>query len=294
MKFSFVFAFIFLASLRAVFASTCCSSGSALPALITGDDRFQLSNSFSSSFVVGEVDSDGESYFYDDPTNETLYGVNLSSALMFSHRFQAGVQIPFQWRTLGERSDEGVGDIKLNFAWEAFPLYSYSAWRPQVFVFAAMKFPTGKSTYESVEPRLDTFGKGFYTPSLGLLAMKSWKKWDVSLSGEWGVPLSRQFNSESVDPGFTYSAVVSGGYHLADFRLGWSLGPNYEEPSRFKRANVKSKAKLAWDSSVSFSYVQNDFWSYSLGYLDQTLLGPAQNARLTRSLSVAMTYRIPQ
>lgn len=294
MRFFLAFAFIFLTSLQIVLASACCSSGSALPALITGDDQFQLSNSFSSSFVVAEVDSDGESYFYDDPTNETLYGVNLSSAVMFPHRLQAGAQVPFQWRTLGERSDEGVGDIKLNFAFEAFPLYSYSAWRPQVFIFTAIKFPTGKSTYESDEPRLDTFGKGFYTPSLGFLTIKSWRKWDLSLSGEWGAPLARQFNSESIDPGFTYSALISGGYHVTDFRLGLSLGPNYEEPSKLKRANVRSKAKLAWDTSVSFSYVQNDFWSYSISYLDQTLFGPAQNTKLNRSFSVAMTYRIPQ
>lgn len=294
MKSFAVFSFFILLYAEALYASACCSGGSAIPSVITGDDRFQLGSSFSSSFVVGEVNSDGESSFYNDITEESLYALNLSSAFMFSYRIQAGVQIPFQWRSVGESSEDGISDIKLNVAWEAFPLYSYSVWRPQFFIFAAMSFPTGKSTYESANPRVDTFGKGFYTPSLGFLTQKSWRRFDTSLSGEWGFPQARRFDSGKVDPGFNYSAMVSIGYRLSSFRVGLSVGPNYEEAKKLEGSSLSGGSKLVWDSSLLLSYTQNDFWSYSLSYLDQSLIGPAKNTKLNRSLSVGINYRIPQ
>lgn len=274
-------------------AAACCSGGSAIPNLMVGDDRFHLSAAFDAGFVVGEVDQNGESVFYDEAMNERLMGVNLGGALRLHPQWQVGLKLPFRMRHFESQSRQDLGDIKAHLVFEPFPLYSYSPWRPKLFVFGAMTFPTGRSSYETQQVRLDSFGRGFYAPSLGFLLSKEWRRFDVFASGEWIYQIRRRFTAESVDPGSLFSAGVGGGYRLGSWRLGASVGPNYEQTKQFERANRKGPSKLVWDATAELSYNWSEHMSTSLAYLDQSLVGPARNVDMVRSFSLSFLYRSP-
>jgi hypothetical protein len=48
---------------------------------------------------------------------------------------------------------------------------------------------------------------------------------------------------------------------------------------------------LVWDTSVEADYMTASNWTVTLSYVDETLLGPAVNIGLYRTLSLNLQYR---
>lgn len=256
----------------AAWAGACCGGAMAMPALITGDDRAQLSLQVKQSSVIGVASSSGPAVF--GGTQEQTQSGYLAGAYRWRDRWQAGGEFSFNRAERVTSSREamnfvaGAGDLTLNVGYEVVPEMRYSSWKPKVFAFLQRGFPTGRSikSIKNGDP-FGAFGRGEGWWALGAHAMKTWGGWDASMSG-----LVSYFD----DTHNAVSMAAAGGYNPSWGRVGASIGPNYEF------AHAKIAEKLVWNAVFSIAHMPSSTTSLVLAYSDQTLFGPAHNVTLSR------------
>ncbi len=308
LKSSLILALLFTAAVigRSALSAPCCGGSSAIPTLITGDDRAQFQVSVSHGSIIGDAPSSGLPVFRSPNDSESLNVLNLAGAYRLFDRAQIGVGIPLISRSLENpetsASSSGTGDLLFDFAYEIIPDFTYSEWRPKGFAFVQLTTPTGPSTYDSSAPyQIDTRGRGFYTLGIGMAFLKTISDFDLTLTFEGHRSFSRTVTSPSgaaldLIPSFGGSLMAGLGWSPGggSFRIGTSLSPIYEGRIETLGAIQSiSDSQIAWNTSLQAGYLLNDEWSTGLNYTDQTLMGPAQNVSLSRSIALSLQHRWP-
>jgi hypothetical protein len=285
------------ASAPRAWAAACCGGSSAAPALITGDDRAQVSVTVSQGRVIGDAPPDGLPVFRANGDDEFTRLVRLEAATLITDRWQAGLGVPVVQKSTEKsgssgRSAAGLGDLALSVGYEALPEWDYSPWRPRGYVFTQLTLPTGGSVYDGAG--WDARGRGFATWGIGALLLKGWGDWDATLIGEVHRSFARDIDdgAASIHPGWGGSGSLGGGYSLRAFplRLGVSLGPIYEGPIAVS-VGRDSSSQLAWSASAQLAWLVTTDLSLSAVYTDQTLVGPASNSQLSRTLGLLLQKR---
>ena len=278
-------------------AAACCGGGASFPSLILSDDKAQIGLSAAYAKVIGDSPSSGKPVFRSANDKETIQTYTLDGATLVSDRWQIGTSIPYIRRSRttssAENSEWGLGDVSATLGFEALPEFSYSRWKPRGFLFFQLTTPTGGYIYESTAPfAVDARGKGFYTLSLGSFLIKSWGSWDASFRFALNKSLDRSFKAAdgstiNIRPGLDFNAAIGAGFSPGggDWRIGLSINPTYTGST-----NV-GHYKLVWNSSLDVSRIIVRRWVLGLSYNDQTLLGPAKNTSLERSLALSLRYK---
>jgi hypothetical protein len=292
-------------------AAPCCAGSSAIPAIITGDDRAQFAASYAYGTVIGDAPADGLPVFRTASDSETTSVFRLDGALLLSDRWQAGLGLPFFSRSLAragtEASANRMGDVEADVAYEVLPEWSYSKWRPRGHLFFGGAIPTGRSIYESELPGLvDATGKGFYRLQFGGVLTKRWTLWDVSLVAELHRSIPRTFaatpaspDSTRVDPGTGGSISVAGGVSPGggNLRVGLRVQPNWNSGKSVRAGESRrdSSRTQTVDTALEMTYLAAEenggTWTVFGSYTDQTLLGPARNATLSRTFAMGVQHR---
>jgi len=280
--------FYFFSLGPSLFAAACCSGGSSLPAVILNDDRWAFRLATANAFTVGDVEENGQATWRKDSFNEQLFSLSPAFVYRWGDFWQTGFKTSMQRRALSERSHWGMGDSSLHLTYEPFPLYTYSVWRPRLLFVASLSIPSGRSSYDTTRELLKATGTGFWTPSLAIIASKNLNDFDFLVSGEAKYQIKRSFRYEKVEPGWIFSSKLGSGYSWSRFRFGVAIGPTYEEKRKMLRSRVESPSKMLWDTQFDVSSLLVDRVSATLSYNDQTLLGPAWNVALERSLALSL------
>ena len=287
-----------------VHAAPCCGGGSAIPALITGDDSAQLNASVSQASVIGDAPASGMPVFRSSNDSEITQAFKLDGAYRVSDRFQAGVVVPLirRARTLTNDSASayGFGDVTLAAAFEALPEWSYSAWKPHGFLFIQSTLPTSPSTYDAQAPfQIDARGRGFFQLGVGAAFLKGVGNWDFIASIEGHRSFARTFTAPgsgdvNLTPGWGTTGLLGVGYSplAGAVRIGLGLSPVYEGPIQVRgEIASQSASQLVWNTTAQVGYLISPEWSAALTYTDQTLLGPARNVSLSRSVALSAQKR---
>lgn len=279
-----------------VWAAACCGGGFAIPSLITGDDKAQLTGSFSYSKIDTDVYSSG--IWQKRTAEDTSQIYKIEAAHIFADRFQAGFSIPIQTRQkegAGGGSSSGLGDVAGQMGYEYLPDWNYNPWRPRGVGFISLTLPTGKSIYES-QDGLDSRGRGFFALGVGTVLTKAWTSWDANASFE----VHRSFdkvvsNSEmlgTISPGYGSSLSLGTGYSIKDLRLGGTLTWFYEDAINVQGSNPSTGSAQRYAScTVSANYMLDEHWATMLSYTDQTLIGDPTNASLSKSINISLQKR---
>jgi hypothetical protein len=289
----------FLAISQVGIGAPCCGGASSIPTLMTGDDRAQFSAIVSQGSVVGDAPAHGVPVFRKDSDSEITQTVLLSGSYLISDLWQWGAGLPIVRRSRdtggGQAAATGLGDVTTNVAFEFLPERSYSLWRPKGYVFFQMTLPTSPSVYDAHESyQVDARGRGFFALALGTAFIKTIDGFDLLASLEGHRSFSRTLeNSDGselrLSPGFGGSMILGGGYSPGGgaFRIGASVSPVYEDAihSNEEVAGSEPESKLVWNTSLQLGYAIQDEWSTSLTYTDQTLIGPAKNVTLSRTVT---------
>jgi len=289
---------------KSALAAPCCGGASALPSLITGDDQAQMSFASSAGGVVSDVSPQGVPTVRVAGDSETIQTMTLGGAYRVLDRFQMGAEIPLISR---ERSTSaisaqaaGLGDVRLDTAYEFLPEWSYSTWRPHGLVFFQMNLPTGPSIYDASSPYLlDARGRGFFSTALGLVFVKGIGNFDFLLSGEIHRSFPRTMDNgdgttTELIPSYGASGVAGVGYTpgSGSWRIGVNLSPVFEGPIEAQgEINSVSDNQLVWNTCLALGYSISSDLSAVLVYTDQTLLGPSQNVSLSRTVAVNLQKR---
>lgn len=287
----------FLFFSRLALAAACCGGGFAMPSVITGDDKAQLTTSYSYSKIDTDVFSNGvwQKRTADDSTQ--IY--KIEAAHIFADRFQYGLSLPLQTRkkegSIGGQST-GLGDISGQLGYEFLPDWNYNPWRPKGIGFIALTLPTGKSIYESEDNGLDSRGRGFYSIGIGTTLTKTWTRWDMNALLEVHHAFNKSVNNSqfqgTVAPGNGSNLSIGTGYNIQDFRLGGTIAWIYEDPINV-HGNIPSNGSEQRYSTgtLSTSYLFADSWAGTFSYSDQTLFGDPTNTSLTKSIQLSLQKR---
>ncbi len=286
-------------------ASACCARSSAAPTLILGEDQAQLSFGASVGNVVALADSEGAAIFGGPGKTDKTQTYRLEGALLLSDRYQVGGSFSLVQHQVAQNGSQdhsiGTGDTRMSAAYEFMPLWSYSKWKPQGFIFSVVTLPTGGSVYEAQSPfASDVTGNGFYSISIGSIFVKHWAFFDAFLMPEIHYSFPRTFQTSSnkfqVFPGFGGSigfgvGVSPGGGNL---RMGLRIQPRLDQPRAIPTLDSPFEGSLHvgnCDVGFDLSYLISASDTAMMSYVDQTLLGPAMNSNLTRNFSVNFQHR---
>jgi len=284
------FTVLFLSS--KVLAAACCSGGFASPALIAGEQKAQMTQSFSYSEEHAYVDNEG--LWHESSEKEQIQTLRLEAAHLLSDRWQAGISAPYLERSKASSSAAGFGDISTTLGYEALTDWTYDPWQPKAIGFLQLTIPTGKSIYEFSDPMaLDARGRGFYSLGLGGLLTKNWMKWDAFVNFEIHKGFTKTVDNSQIqgdiEPGFGNSLTTGFAYNTQLWRVGTSLGSTHEDP--VKVMGVAGGEQRFMTAGLSASYFVTTDLVGTLMYSDQTLFGTPENASLQRSVSLQFQQR---
>jgi hypothetical protein len=303
--FGFILVLSFFSFERQCWAAACCARNSATPSLIVGDDEAQINFGVAFGNSVARTMSNGVTVFNPSNVSDMSRNFRIDGAMLLSDRLQVGaggsvVQREVVHAATAE-SAIGIGDARMSVAYEILPIWNYSSWKPQAYLFSGVTLPSGRSIYESQNnTRSDVTGNGFYTFSLGSLWIKRWTVWDVFLLPEIHYSLSRTFDyfgdSIGVSPGLGGSVGLGFGFSPGggNTRLGLRVQPRMDQPRSFSdQALMPSEQShaMSCDVGLDLSYLLGTTDTMMLSYTDQTWVGPSKNTNLTRNFALSFQHR---
>jgi len=131
---------------------------------------------------------------------------------------------------------------------------------------------------------------------LGAFFLQTSAQLDTSFLIEGSFPLPRTFASQSqsdlgdgpLSPGASFRAQIGAGWSFSrlPFRVGVRFAP------RLRLAGSRGiLSQLLWDSTLEAGGEIREGLAWQAAYIDQTLLGPAWNATLGRTLTLTLITR---
>jgi hypothetical protein len=291
-------------------AAPCCAGGSAVPALITGDEAELYQVGISWGAVIGDAPGSGGGIpvFRDGLSiaeNRGIATIN-HARLLDGDRLQAGISIPIQFNQLsqGARAEDSVqiGDVAAVIGYETLPEWEYSLWKPRIFSFVQIGLPTGRSIHESRSTfASDVSGLGQFSLSAGSIALKRWSKWDLNLLARGGSVFGRTFGPVQgggdliLGNSFIGTGSIGAGFSpLERIRIGGALSVDYQSPVEILNSNVYSvtSERLVWNTNLSLMLLIGSDDSLVMGFQDQTWFGPAYNTSLSRTGYLSFVHRV--
>lgn len=247
---------------------------------------------------------EGIPVFRSSKDSEVSRTFRVEGAALLDDRLQLGASVPLVERSVFRSGTDSaatdIGDVRLNFAYESMPEWTYSAWKPKGYTFLQLVLPTGRSIHESALPgAADATGRGYFTAAVGSLFVKRWSRWDAFAIPEVHYSFARQFTPPGgaepyqVIPGWGGSLALGLGWNADAIRAGFRIQPVYEQPRSILATSSSSRTsyQLTWDTGLDLSYLLNESWTVSCAYSDQTILGPAVNTTLSRTFSLSLLHR---
>jgi hypothetical protein len=271
-------------------SAPCCAGSTALPSLITGDEKTLINASVSFGSVIGDAPAVGKGVpvFRDTfSKNEIRKTMNLGVATLISDRWQVGVSIPVVQNDISTTNNQEIstqlGDVSATLGFESLPEWEYSLWTPRIYSFVQWVAPTGRSM-ENSQTRFasDVSGVGYYQLHLGAVAIKRWADWDANVVLKAGHDLNFGAN--------LLNSSLGAGYSFADrWRVGASLETQYTSTQQMGVS--ETAAKLVWNTGATVTCLVGSDSSLVVGYMDQTLMGPAYNTTLARTANLSFQRR---
>lgn len=231
------FLIIFLLFSQLSLGAACCASSNQFPFLITTDDTFQVSS------TVGYT------------TARPGASLKWDGTWALSDYWQLSASLP----TFFQNQSYLVGDAVGSLSWEVLPEFTFSMYRPRVFLMAQIATPTGNTLLGPLVKNAFQFG-------VGILALKTWGNVDAFFQFEIHKPLDAEFSLIGqpywVSRGPGYSAALGGGYspNQGNLRLGLSVSQTYD--GAIQKTGIVSStgpSMTRWSISPQLSYL----WAFS-------------------------------
>lgn len=270
---------LFLSSIILVqecLGSSCCGSSISMPALISTGEKWKLQTVFSESERVFQISSDSQAIKLSEKNKFDVFKTQVKSGYRFENKWQIFAQINY--------FDRGLGDLDIGFGKELFLSEEF-----KTFFWAQLTMPAGKSIYDIKNPTDQPTGNGFWIPGLGFNASRTVGTWDFGSSVYIGRGLTRKIKGSTTTPGYQSFAQISTGKNFGNWRAGVSLEYQRENGKKIS-SSTTSADSYSWPLSFSVSYIdKSDIWT--VGLIDETLLGPTKNTYLNQSLALSYIKR---
>ena len=294
-----------LSPLSQVQAAPCCARSPAVPMIVMGDNQAQINLGSGFVNVVAETDDHGVPQFGSPADSESNLTYRIDFSGLISDRLQVGLTLNYLNHSVTNdylgNTEWGWGDTRVNVAYEFLPVWKYSEWKPQGYVFSSLTVPTGRPIYYSQsDAATDVMGDGFFTLSVGTLFTKRIEAWDGFIITELHYSLPREFSGEvetiQVKPGFGGSMGIGFGWSPGEgpVRIGMRLQPRVDQAKIVPeiRSRIGSSPIISLcDFGIDFAWMASQTQTLMLSYTDQTLIGYAINSNLNRIYALNYQFR---
>lgn len=281
------------------YASSCCGQSSSSYTILFLGQKSALNLGTGLTQVEGRVLS-GSNDFYIWGQEKKAYKKRLSLdfAYSVSSRHQVFSKLSFFKNTyedsFGSSNDNSMSDMALGYSYEILPEYTYSKWKPVVYLSSFINLPFGVSAYDSssLSEGAGVTGHNQFGAGLGVSARKVFYPFTVLAQVKVVRLFSDTINNLKVSGFYDGSASFLLSYASKIGGLGFSSGVTWSYLSQKKFTDGRSSS----DSSdsvtllISAQKVLSDELSVSLSYSDQTILGTPQNTLLSKVYSLNLNY----
>lgn len=288
----FVIVFLF-ASIKS-HASSCCGQAPTSFTVLSLNQKLSLTTSLSYTESIGRVYQDSDKFFVFKDKKRSVETLNLSVASQVSERSQV-------FATLGHSkghfessglstSAQHISDTLLGWTYEAVPEYSFSYWKPTVYLSALVNLPTGRSIYDeqSLGEAAGVTGHNQYGVGFGVTLKKVYYPISLSLQFKTIELFEEQINKVQVSNFYDSSISFITSYNFQ--KVTTSFGLNYNQLSKRTVNGVSSEGSNNTMVLIALQTPINENLFVSLNYSDQTLIGKSRNTLLNRNLGLSFNY----
>lgn len=268
-----IFALVFLCvglQVNTAAAATCCGSNFSAPALMTTGEKYKIQLTQNISRKDFYAKEEEQVVLLKEKKFSTK--TNLKGAASINDGLQLLVESSFAGNQ-GQSQLLGDSLVGMGFAFQQTAL-------SQSWIHASIIFPTGKPTSALEDASTIPTGAGYHQAALGGLYSQIFSWGDAAIGGQ----ISRNIHSTQ-SPEAALSAFAGLGRSFDQYRSGISWSAIYSSTGTSSQAQAYSQSV-----SLQLSYMGQ---SYLVGasYSDDSLLGPAKNSYLNKSLSVDYIIR---
>lgn len=301
---SLIFAAASLVSLSS-YASPCCGQNSSSLNVMTLRQGFSLSLSQTEMQSLGRVyDADNSFFVWPDSKSRDVSITQLSAGLGINERWQ--LQMVSSWQRASYSSQEfsqteaSMMDTLLGVTYELWPEYSFSFYKPIVYVSLLANIPTGRSVFETGAgpENIAVTGHGQWGGGLAVTLQKTIRPWFLSIQLRSLRLFADSWDETRVDGFYDSSAQMLFGYSLPFWDLNINFGLTQLELSErsvkinssLVSANIKSPNSRSTMLNFGISRSVTENMNLALNFSDQTLLGQPKNTLLGQSVSLVVSY----
>lgn len=294
--------FIGIFSSHSAFANSCCGQSPASYSVLSLNQSLSFTTGISYLRSYGRYHSgrDGQERLEVwDRKKREVTTMNLNVASSTAERHQVFLNTNLLKGTysdeFGKEQSSHLSDTLLGHSYELVPEYSFSYWKPVVYLTTFFNLPTGRSTYESdVTEATDVTGHGQWGFGLGVTLRKVYFPWTMTLQGRTLKLFSQTFDDVKVSDFYDSSLAFLGNYASRLWGLQFNAGITYTHLSERTIAPSQVTSEVTQNYSVLAGVQRSvsESWVAGVSYSDQTLIGPAKNSILNRSVNISLNYNI--
>lgn len=278
--------------------SCCGQTPSSFPVLYQ-QESVLISASLAQSQSLGRIYNDPNAFYvWNSDKKRTLSAFNVAVGTTFTEHHQIFLNTAMmrgQWQDAeGKAYKDHLADSQLGYSYELLPEYTYSPWKPVVFVSALMNLPTGKSIYDvnELSEGADVTGANQWGTGGGVTARKVLFPFTLVLQGKYLRLLPKSF--AAADVGASDDVAASGfmTYAQRDWDMTFTAGItwSYLSSREIKNRGLSSEPTESCNVILSLQKIIGRRYSMGLSYSDQSLVGRARNTLINQTYSMNFNY----
>ena len=278
-------------------ANSCCGQSPASFPILSLEQRLSVVSSFSMVETQGRVNNSGEFDQWDDQ-ERTLRSTQLLVSTTLGPRHQAFFGASLLEGTYSDSYNSGsqvhMGDTQLGYSYEVLPEYSFSYWKPLVYLSVLGNLPTGHSIYEesSLSEGAGVTGHNQWGVGLGLTVRKVYFPLTLTVQVKSLKIFSRSFERVFVSDFYDQSLALLVNYATRFWGLSLNSGVTSNLLSSRQISTSANRSGSMYSTNLLFGLQKplTDSLGVGLNYVDQTLIGEASNTLLNRTYSISINY----
>lgn len=279
-------------------ANSCCGQTPASYLVMYQHQKYTVSPSVSYTQSLGRVNSNDDFHVWEGDKKRVLQVLNINAAAAAGESgqfFLASGHVTSNFQEDGSsNSTRNFSDTLLGYSYEVVPEYTYSSWKPVVYLSVMVNVPTGHSIYDKNElsEGADVTGHNQWGAGLGITARKVFFPVTLLAQGKVLRLLAKDFSGTEVS-GFYDSSLagfVTYAFRWQDVSLSAGITWNHLSSRKITTLDSASGSSQVTTSILSLQKPLSDSWGLAFAVSDQTLIGEPRNTLLNRSYTLNFNY----
>lgn len=280
------------------FGNSCCGQSPASFSVLSLDQTLSITASYSYIQSQGRVYGNSKEFYVWNDKKREIQSLQLNLASVIRDRqqlFLAASVLQGSYEDSFEKSSsQNLSDTQFGYTYEVLPEYSFSYWKPIVYLSFLATIPTGKSIYDNtlLSEGAGVTGHNQWGAGFGVTLKKVYFPVTVTFQTKILKIFSKQFENIRVSDFYDSSVALLSNYATPYWQVALNLGLTFSHLSKRTIQPSNTSSGIIQNSTVLIGLQRplGDSWSVGVNYADQTLVGRAQNTILNKTYNFNFNY----